>query len=437
MLRHRVARELARLIGPTARVLVATSGGPDSQTLLHALAHGHRVVAAGIDHGLRAEAARELELAEALADQLGVPFVRRTVTVASGNVMHEARKARYAALHAIAREHGARFIAVAHTASDQLEQTLIELVRNNGAHGIKGIPEKRGIIVRPLLTTTRDEVLAYLTEHAIPFATDPSNADRQRTRARLRHDVVPVLKALNPSVERTITPWLRERSRDEALLDRRARKLVEHARNRRSTPSFVPVVEHIEAAPILPDAPRALAVWLRDVLQLTPRRRLLERLGRGILRARSSVRSREGTFSFDGTTLWFIPASSTTYSASLEVPGEVRVARARITAAAGDPPQNLHVVDAVAFDADDLQIPLVVRAWRRGDRLVPFQRGSEGHSVKVSDLFINAKIPRALRSSWPVVVHGERIIWVVGLRRSNAAPITASTRRAVTLAVSA
>lgn len=436
MLHRCVAEEIARLAPANARVLVAVSGGPDSQALLHALAQTREVIAAGIDHGLRNDAARELDLAEALASRLSVPFVRRSVEVKRGNVMNEARKARYAALSAIATEHAATFIALAHTASDQLEQTLLELVRNNGAHGIRGIPKKRGKIIRPLLTTTRDEVLAYLDAHGIAYATDPSNSDTRRSRARLRHEVVPVLKALNPGIERTISAWTTQRARDERLLDRAARRHLARHTNLRRGPAFAQAAPHIALSALRsPLGERTLSLWLEEILGIVPRRRLIERIMAGTLRAAPRVRAAEGLFHADGETLWFIPKTTNSYAHQLTVPGTVDVAQTRITATLGDPPADLRSSALVAFDADDLQIPLVVRAWQAGDRFVPFQQGRKAHSVKVSDLFINAKVPRALRSSWPVVIDGDRIIWVVGLRRSNVAPITASTRRAVTLAV--
>ena len=433
ILRLRVVKELARLTKGNARILVATSGGPDSQALLHALAD-HKIIAAGIDHGLRAQAARELDVAEALAKELGIPFVRRSVTLTPGNVMQQARKARYDALRSIAREHGAKYIAVAHTATDQLEQAVLDLVRNNGTRGLTGIPEKRGMIVRPLLTTTRAQVLAYLEKNAIPYATDPSNADTKRSRARVRHDVLPVLRALNPRIDERIATWSTQRRTDERFLDRAAHRLLEKHRNAHPVPKFVEAPPHIAITALRgPLGRRVLTAWL-ETIALVPRRRLVERLMTLVSRIPGSIRASEGMFAHDGTTLWHTPAPGD-FALELSVPGDVRIAQSRMTATLGDPPAELRVADAVAFDARDLQIPLVVRAWRNGDAFRPFNKGLAGHTVKVSDLFINAKVPRALRSVWPVVTCGDDIVWVVGLRRSNAAPITSETQRAVTLAV--
>ncbi|MBC7794323.1 MAG: tRNA lysidine(34) synthetase TilS [Clostridia bacterium] len=437
MLRRRVASALERLAPRSARILVATSGGPDSQALLHALATTHELVAAGIDHGLRPAAAAELDYAEALAQKLGIRFVRRAVRIAPGNVMQQARKARYTMLEAIAQEYELAHIAMAHTASDQLEQLLLEIVRNNGSRGLKGIPEKRGMIVRPLLGTSRDEVMTYLARHGIKYATDPSNNDMKRSRARIRRDVVPVLKTLNPSIEQNIVPWISDRRHDERILDRRARGYVLAKRNRQKLPIFIPPVEHLEITP-LTATKRVLATWLR-MLGCIPRQHLVNRIMRGILSGGSRVLALEGSFDFDGKTLWFLPTAPAVYSLALLVPGDVELAQSRINARLGDPPANLRSTLMVAFDADHLHLPMVVRGWRNGDKFLPFNGVGKdkavAHTVKVSDLFINTKVPRALRNTWPVVVHGDEIVWVVGLRRGNQAPITAQTRRAVTLAV--
>ncbi|RYF03366.1 MAG: hypothetical protein EOO40_12300 [Deltaproteobacteria bacterium] len=88
--------------------------------------------------------------------------------------------------------------------------------------------------------------------------------------------------------------------------------------------------------------------------------------------------------------------------------------------------------ESVAFDADRLHFKLCIRPWRQGDKLRPF--GLNGH-VKVGDLFTDAKVPRALRPVWPVVTHGEEIAWVVGLRRSQLAPLTSCTQRVCTIKV--
>ncbi|HEX6245526.1 MAG TPA: tRNA lysidine(34) synthetase TilS, partial [Polyangiales bacterium] len=131
------------------RVLVACSGGPDSQALLHVLwalraEHGCALSVAGVDHGLRADAAAELQLAARLALQLGLPFHALRVEVERGaSLQAQARAARYAALLACAREQGAERVAVGHTQDDQAETVLARLLRGTGIDGLGAIEPRR------------------------------------------------------------------------------------------------------------------------------------------------------------------------------------------------------------------------------------------------------------------------------------------------------
>jgi tRNA(Ile)-lysidine synthase len=193
-------------------ILCACSGGPDSTALLHALAHlrkrlGHVVVAHGVDHGLRAEAAGELALAAQVAEQIAVPFAVTRLSVApGGNLQARARAARLSALAEVAQAAGARFIATGHTADDRAETFLLRLLRGAGPRGLAVLPPTApppvGSIplIRPLIQASRADVLAHLHRHRLPFAEDPSNADPRFSRARVRAELLPLLRDLSPGI---------------------------------------------------------------------------------------------------------------------------------------------------------------------------------------------------------------------------------------------
>lgn len=197
-------------------LLVAVSGGPDSMALLDVaarLAHelGLGLFAHGVDHGLRADAALELDLAEAHAASLDVPFARSRVAVArGGNVQARARAARWQALELAAQSVRADAIATAHHADDRAETLLLRLLRGAGPRGLAVLPPRApspsgagGVeVVRPLLRARRDEILAYLARHAIAFARDPSNLDRAYLRTRVRRELLPLLEELGPGIVR-------------------------------------------------------------------------------------------------------------------------------------------------------------------------------------------------------------------------------------------
>jgi tRNA(Ile)-lysidine synthase len=188
------------------RILVAVSGGPDSMALLDVLARlgpklGFDIVAHGVDHGLRPEAAAELDLAERNASRLGVPFGRTKVALKSGgNLQARARSVRYAALEEAARAHSATLIATAHHADDRAETVLLRLLRGSGPRGLAVLPPRAGARIRPLIRARRSDVLLHLERHRVPFATDPSNADGRHLRVRVRGELVPLMTELSPGI---------------------------------------------------------------------------------------------------------------------------------------------------------------------------------------------------------------------------------------------
>jgi len=156
------------------RVVVAVSGGPDSMALLHVLWElrarlGLTLVVAAVDHGLRADARREVDLVRERAEALGLPFVAVAVDVAAerrgrrgASLQDAARDARLRALAALARAHGARRVALGHQADDQAETVLYRIVRGTGVAGLAGIPYARDVFIRPLLDVTRAQIVRYL-----------------------------------------------------------------------------------------------------------------------------------------------------------------------------------------------------------------------------------------------------------------------------------
>ncbi len=201
-------------------VLCACSGGADSTALLHVLAMlrkrlGHEVVAHGVDHGLRPEAAGELALAQQVAEAAGVPFsITRLHVEPGGNLQARARAARLEALGIAAIHAGASAIATGHTADDRAETLLMRLLRGSGPRGLAVLPptaplpvalpddlgERAPVLIRPLLRARRADVLAHVMRHRLQFAHDPSNLDPRFTRVRVRRELVPLLEDLSPRV---------------------------------------------------------------------------------------------------------------------------------------------------------------------------------------------------------------------------------------------
>lgn len=206
---------------PKASVLVALSGGPDSRTLLHLLAadaeqKGYLLYAAHVNHGIRGEEAdRDEEFCRHVATSYGIPlFVLRADVPALAkergqSVETAARNVRYDYFSSLMQEHGIPLLAMAHNADDNLETVLFDLMRGCGLDGLCGIPPVRpvlgGTLVRPLLTVTREHIMAYCQEHTLTFVTDSTNTDTQYTRNRIRAELLPALRAMEPSIAARMT----------------------------------------------------------------------------------------------------------------------------------------------------------------------------------------------------------------------------------------
>ena len=220
---------LARLAGQPDRLVIAYSGGLDSEVLLHALvamreSFGARLLALHADHGLQAASRDWAEHCEQRAAQLGVECrtLRVDVDTAAGRgVEAAAREARYAAFRNELR-HG-DWLLSAHHKDDQAETLLLNLLRGSGPAGLAGIGEVQPFgpawLVRPLLSYARDELRQYALQHELNWIDDPSNEDRRFDRNYLRHEVFPVLRSRWPDAS--------SRLRQSALLASEAALLLD------------------------------------------------------------------------------------------------------------------------------------------------------------------------------------------------------------------
>ncbi len=211
-----------RLFSAPCHILLGLSGGADSMALLHTLLNwpqpGIAVSAVHVHHGLRSdEADRDEAFVREQCEALSVPLEVVHIDVGAlaqqtGSGVEEAgRQARYAAFNAIADRLGCDCIATAHHGDDQCETVLMHIIRGCGTDGLVGIPAKRGRIIRPLLNCTREDIEVFCSQEQIPYITDSTNKDTTYTRNRVRCEVLPLLRELNPGV-------------DEAL-----RRLADHA----------------------------------------------------------------------------------------------------------------------------------------------------------------------------------------------------------------
>ena len=218
-------------------VLCAVSGGADSVALLRAMLElrerlGVRICACHLNHSLRgAEAVRDENFVRALCEQLAVPHVIERCDVQSYAEQHgqgieeAARDVRYAFFREAAAHLDAQRIATAHTLDDNLETMLFYLARGAGTHGMGGIPPVRHEIIRPFIGSTRHQIESYLYELRQPYVNDSSNDSADYTRNRIRREVVPVLREINPRAVEAAGRTAALLRQDEEYLKSRAEAL--------------------------------------------------------------------------------------------------------------------------------------------------------------------------------------------------------------------
>jgi tRNA(Ile)-lysidine synthase len=205
-----------KLIQKNDRILVAFSGGKDSLcllSLLHRLKNefGIEVAACHVHHKIRSfEADRDADFCAEYCKKMEIPFLLEIADVPSFckkekfGLEEGARLLRYALLEQAAKKIACNKIATAHTLSDQAETVLFRLVRGSGTLGASGIPERRGAIIRPLLPFSSEEILDYLEKEGLLFIEDSSNSDILFTRNRIRNQILPELKKINPKAEKAL-----------------------------------------------------------------------------------------------------------------------------------------------------------------------------------------------------------------------------------------
>ena len=385
-------------LGVEGPVVVALSGGADSAALAWAVSQARgTAIAVTIDHGLEMSPPLVKAAAE-IAGRLGMEHVVVAVVQASGSEA-DLRSARLTALEAAVP--GAT-ILTAHTADDQAETVLGNLLRGAGATGLGGIPERRGRWLRPLLDVPRAVTRAAAVAAGLPFVDDPSNLDVGLRRNRLRHETLPALEdAYNPSLRDALARTARFATADDALIAQRADRVP---LRRDGAAVLIPAASLGTLPP--PVAARVARRALRMLHDPYPGEAadvvaVIAAIGGGTHQLTgSSLAEREGPW------VCLRPAADSAPPSPVElpVPGRVVFGAWRIDAG----------VDAPGLGRLGALAPwgrLVVRAAAPGDRIA-----ITGGAKKVFDALAEAGVARRLRPHWPVVEADGNIVWLVGVR---------------------
>ncbi|MFC1512893.1 tRNA lysidine(34) synthetase TilS [Thermodesulfobacteriota bacterium] len=464
---HPLERKIERLIRAQSllskgeRLLLGVSAGPDSMALLHLLAvlapaWSWSLLAVYVDHGLRPEeTGRESALVREAAQRLGADFISESVDVQGEaktrglSLEHSGRLLRYGVFERVAGEREITKIVVAHTADEQAEEVLLRLIRGTGRKGLAGMATVRdGGVVRPLLTTAKEELLAYLADRNISFAVDSSNRDRRYLRNRLRLDLLPHLAdQYNPNIMENLRQTAMILQDEEACLAEMAHRawnaVVDSEAGAGGALSL-----RLSSFAAQPCAMQRrlleMACWrfgqppsfkgIAQLLELAARGASAARLhlGGGLRVRRQGeqlVFSRpQGEKPLRGDLL-----ESVSRSFSLQIPGpgvyvvpEINSKLVVEILASEPPPSSLASGDWL--DADTISFPLLARSVQPGDRFHPL--GAPGRK-KVGDFLTDAKVDREERWRVVVIASAGRVAALAGHRIDHAFRVTPATGRVV------
>lgn len=426
--------EQTRLFDRDSKILAAVSGGIDSVLMVHLLGSaGFNFGIAHCNFRLRDdESQRDEKFCHSLANELHVPFHVATFDTAKFAALHKvstqmaARQLRYQWFEELRRQHGYTCIALAHHQNDAIETILLNLTRGTGIAGMHGILPKNGHLVRPMLFLNRKEIENIAGENKIAYVEDSSNASSKYARNKIRLEVIPVLKQLNPGLEQTFENNLEHFRELELLLEQRTNELKEQL-----------FVYHGEEIHLPLDA----------IKQLRPKRLLLFKLLQeygfnettisdliDALDAQPGKVFESAAFVLllDRGKLILTKKSQAVYPAVQinENDRQAEYGGYRLTILHDDSP--LIIKDnpmAVSVDAALLVYPLTLRTWQHGDYFYPLGMKSR---KKLSDFFIGQKIPLHNKDDVPVLVNGGGdVVWIAGYRPDDRYKVTDKTKKVI------
>ncbi len=449
--------------------VLGVSGGPDSMCLLDVLhTLGYNLVAVHVNHRLRPEADQEAETVERLVTGLGIEFVSCQVQVVdyaennSLSIEEAARMMRYECLFAQAEQWGAQGVLVAHNADDQVETILMHLLRGSGLTGLRGMdyrtlpnPWSAHIpLIRPLITTWRSEILEYLAEHRLNFISDLSNYDTVFFRNRLRHELLPSLEKYNPRIRENLLRMSQINKEDYAVLQQLVMEAWQANLVRRG-PGYVAF--HLPGFRLLPPAIQRYLLRKAVAYHLPSLRDIdFDSIQRGVkflsddhLYGQSDLIAGLRLLK-EGDLFWLaswqadlpgvdFPSIPLGAELPLKIPSTVSLDGdwQLVSREESDPEHAIRCSNGNDdpfqswLDLDELELPLIVRTRKSGERFQPL--GMQGHSLKVSDLMVNLKMPKRVRSTWPLISSGEVVLWVPGCRQGHVARLKPGSHRIVHL----
>ena len=420
------------LFNRDSNILAAVSGGMDSVVMVHLLkAAGYQFSIAHCNFQLRGdEALSDQQFVKDLANKIGVPFhtvifdTKKYAVEKKISIQMAARELRYQWFAELAQQSGYDVIALAHHQNDTIETILLNLTRGTGIAGLHGILPKNGSIVRPLMFLKRDDIQDIVKEENLAYVEDSSNSSTKYARNKIRLEVIPKLKELNPALEDTFERNLKHFRGLEILLGQKLDELRKDI-----------LIFHGED----------IHISIDEVKKLQPQFLLLHGLLQGYGFNESTVEDIISSLDKHSGRVFGSPdfmllldrdqlilAKRQTVSSETllitKYQHDVKFNNYRLNILHDDSP--LIIKDnpmAVSIDADLLIYPLTLRHWGEGDHFQPLGMKTR---QKLSDFFVHQKVPLHEKPQIPLLVNGnDEIIWIGGYRPDDRYKVTSKTKK--------
>lgn len=432
------------LISPKDTIIIGASGGPDSQFLIYSLREVQEefdfdLVLVHLNHLHRKEAIDDENLVIETAQRLGYPYYVERKSMDDFAKKEKlspedaGRRLRYNLFRKVKAKYPQAKIAVGHNKDDQAETILMRIVRGTGIDGLRAMDYKSKDIIRPILSFSKKEILAYLDGEDIPYHIDRTNLQTDYTRNKLRLEIIPKIEEINPGFKDSLI--------NLSLIAKDEVSIIQAIENQ----SFFNILKKKEKDHISLDREGFEA--LDDSLKNRIVRKSIEELNQSLKNyTRSNTRDfaslanketgktirkddlifQKNYRTYDFYRLGVFGQGEVSIEEYLGKNDQVIFGSYQILTKEIDKNSynKLKAKNRVFFDSDKLAFPLVVRNRKSGDKFRAFDNGS---SKKLKDFFIDEKIDRNKRDTIPLILSKDKIIWIAPFRRSSDYKIDEST----------
>lgn len=419
------------------RLLLAVSGGRDSMvmlTLLHRL--GYDVVIAHCNFQLRGDDSDLDELVvKEYASQLKLPFFSQSFDTAAYarqqkiSIQMAARRLRFEWFEKLCKRQRCNFICIAQHQQDHIETVFVNLIRGTGIQGLQGILPKREKVIRPILFMTPKEIADTAYSLQVPYRDDLSNFDNKYTRNKIRLDLLPVFRQINPFFDQMMAENIERFAESHSLLQ----SFVEPIRqqlfirdNDRIKIKRKNLEPHLDNLPLLYELFCPYGFEKHVLKDMT-----------NSWKNGSGLKFQSGEYELvtDREHLYLQRQSDVRDLQELLITGagQFEANGLNISLCFSDTISVSNDPNIVTVDLEKLVFPLKMRFWKEGDRFQPL--GMSG-TKKVSDFFVSQKIPLVDKNRIPIIENGNaEIVWIVGYRLDNRYRITENTKKVATFAI--